>query len=142
MGLSTRQRLEQHRSNPACRACHQFFDPLGLAFESYDFLGRFRQTDQGVPVDTSGEVAQAIDGLQGPFANGLELFDRLAGSGTVRGCIARQWYEYAVSGDVAEAEACAVEAIEARFAEKGDLNELLVAIATSDAFRNRLLTAE
>src|SRR6185436_123489 len=76
-GVSTRQRLEDHRSKPACAGCHMLFDPMGMAFESYDQIGRFRKVDQGVPVDTSGEVAAGLD-LAGKFANGFELVDRIS----------------------------------------------------------------
>jgi hypothetical protein len=135
-GLSTRQRLEQHRSMPACRACHQLFDPIGMAFESFDFVGRFREQDQGVAVDTSGEVIGDVD-VKGTFARGMELVDRLAGSADARRCLAGQFYRYAVTRDPDPAEKCALAAIEDRFAGKGDLNDLLLAIAVSDGFRFR-----
>lgn len=138
-GLSTRQRLEQHRAAPACAACHALFDPLGLAFESYDFLGRYRTQDHGVAVDTSGTVTAPVADVAGPFADGMELVGRIAKSGAVRGCLARQWFEYAVSGDEVPAESCALDAVTTRFAQNADLNDLLVAIAASPSFRNRLV---
>ena len=45
--LTTRQRLEQPRSAPACQGCHAVFDPIGLAFENFDQLGRFRAEEGG-----------------------------------------------------------------------------------------------
>jgi hypothetical protein len=50
--LSTRERLEMHRSNPTCNACHRFMDPIGLALEGYDVTGRIRIRENGVPLDT------------------------------------------------------------------------------------------
>jgi hypothetical protein len=50
-----RQRMEQHRSDPACAACHKLMDPLGLALENYDAIGRWRTKDAGIDIDTKGE---------------------------------------------------------------------------------------
>ena len=140
-GLSTRARLEQHRSAPACAACHRVFDPAGMAFESYDAIGRFRQTDQGVPIDTSGEIALGID-LDGAFASGGELLDRLARSGAVRDCLARHWFEYAVSRRPEASDRCSLEPIEARFRQSGDLIELLAGVAETESFRRQLISEE
>ena len=64
---SVRERLEQHRSNPACASCHKIMDPIGLALENFDAVGRWRTTDQGAPLDTS---AVLFDGtpVDGPKA--------------------------------------------------------------------------
>ena len=45
--MTLREKLEPHRSDPACAACHGIMDPLGLALENFDSIGRFRETDQG-----------------------------------------------------------------------------------------------
>jgi hypothetical protein len=49
-----RQRIEEHKSNPACANCHLNFDPMGLALENFDHFGRWRTTDGGNQLDTSG----------------------------------------------------------------------------------------
>ena len=54
-----RERLERHRANPTCASCHRIMDPIGLALENFDLVGRWRDTDNGKPVDTS---AMLIDG--------------------------------------------------------------------------------
>jgi len=54
--LSVRERMEQHRANPACRSCHRVIDPIGLALENFDVTGAWRIRDNGVPVDASGEL--------------------------------------------------------------------------------------
>ena len=53
-GLTFRQRLEQHRSKPACAGCHSRMDPLGFGLENYDAIGRWRDKVGGAPVDASG----------------------------------------------------------------------------------------
>jgi len=54
--LTTRQRMEQHRSNPQCSSCHRVIDPLGLALENFDVTGRWRIRDNGNPVDPVGDL--------------------------------------------------------------------------------------
>jgi hypothetical protein len=53
--LTTRERMEQHRANPACRSCHLFMDPIGLALDNFDVTGRWRIKENGAPLDTRGE---------------------------------------------------------------------------------------
>jgi hypothetical protein len=62
---SLRQRLERHRANPSCASCHAVMDPIGFALENYDLIGKWRDTDSGVPVNASGKL---VDGtpLDGP----------------------------------------------------------------------------
>jgi hypothetical protein len=54
--LTMRERVAEHRRNPACAACHQLLDPPGFALENYDAVGRWRTTENGVPVDASGSL--------------------------------------------------------------------------------------
>jgi mono/diheme cytochrome c family protein len=54
--LSVRERMEEHRANPACNSCHRVIDPLGLALENYDATGAWRIKDNGVPIDPRGEL--------------------------------------------------------------------------------------
>ncbi len=135
-GLSTRARLEQHTSEAFCAGCHAVFDPPGFALENFDQVGRFRTTDGGVPVDTSGEMTTAGD-LDGPFASGGELLARIANSQTVKRCFAEHYLTHAVSRVLTTADGCALDGVQSGFAETGDLKQLIVAVAKSDAFRLR-----
>ena len=62
--LSTRERMEAHRKNPACTSCHKVIDPLGLALENFDVTGVWRIKDNGVTVDPAGVLfdGTALDG--------------------------------------------------------------------------------
>jgi hypothetical protein len=62
--LSVRERMEEHRKNPACTSCHKVIDPLGLALENFDPTGAWRIKDNEVPVDPEGVLydGTAIDG--------------------------------------------------------------------------------
>ncbi len=70
--LTVRERMEQHRSNPTCNACHRMMDPIGLALENYDVTGRWRVRDNGRPVDARSEL---WDGT--PVASPADLRDAL-----------------------------------------------------------------
>ena len=62
---SIRERMEQHRANPACAVCHRVMDPPGFALEHFDAIGRWRATDEtGAPVDAAGALADGtlVDG--------------------------------------------------------------------------------
>ncbi len=63
--LSVRERMEQHRANPACMSCHKVIDPLGLALENFDVTGKWRIKDNGVPVDANGELYDGTQ-MEGP----------------------------------------------------------------------------
>ena len=54
--LTTRERLEMHRANPTCNACHRFMDPVGLALDNFDVTGRWRIRENGVLLDTRGNM--------------------------------------------------------------------------------------
>ncbi|MFN8669227.1 MAG: DUF1592 domain-containing protein [Gemmatimonadaceae bacterium] len=54
--LTVRERMEQHRKNPACSSCHKMMDPIGLAMEHFDVTGRVRLRDNGMPIDSRGEL--------------------------------------------------------------------------------------
>ena len=65
--LSTRERMEEHRKNPACTSCHKVIDPLGLALENFDVTGVWRIKDNGVTVDPAGDLFDGTK-LDGPIA--------------------------------------------------------------------------
>jgi len=66
--LTMRERMEQHRANPACATCHVQMDPLGFALENFDAIGGWRTTEAGSPIDSSGVLP---DGTQFQGAAGL-----------------------------------------------------------------------
>jgi mono/diheme cytochrome c family protein len=54
--LTMREQMQAHRANPVCASCHGRMDPLGFALENYDGVGRWRETDGGLPIDPSGTL--------------------------------------------------------------------------------------
>jgi len=99
---TTREQVNQHAEDPTCAGCHDRIDPLGFAFEHYDQLGQWRDTDRGLTIDDSGN----LDGLTFSGADGLT--EALRSDPRVATCFvqtARRW----LSG----APACADEVAEA-----------------------------
>jgi len=65
VATSVRDRMILHRTNQPCKGCHQIMDPIGLALENFDAVGRWRATDSGSPIDASGQLVDgtALDGV-------------------------------------------------------------------------------
>jgi hypothetical protein len=62
-----RDRMEEHRRNPACSGCHKLMDPIGLSLENFDGIGRWRTVDNGAPIDASAQLADGSS-VEGPAA--------------------------------------------------------------------------
>ncbi len=78
-GLSVRERLVQHRSDPACSGCHSLMDPLGFALENYDAVGRWRESEGDEPVDASGKLPggtpfEGVTGLERVLLDRPDMF--------------------------------------------------------------------
>jgi hypothetical protein len=67
--LSMRERMAEHRDNPACSGCHKLMDPVGFSLENYDAIGRWRATQDGKSIDASGGLP---DGSKFEGISGLE----------------------------------------------------------------------
>lgn len=136
-GLTFRQRLEQHSTDPACAGCHQLMDPLGMGFEAWDHLGRAQTMDNGGPVSTSGLIEGAGD-QDGPYADTRELMKRLADAPEVRACWVRQVFQYFRGRPIREADLCELERLTQLYEDSGeDTLAVIEALFESPAFLNR-----
>jgi len=113
---------------------HDYINPLGFAFESFDSLGRERQTDNGLPVDTSGRYPFA-EGMQN-FADAKELMTILAGSKQAYTCYAKKLTGYALQRDIVERDSAFVETLADGKASES-IKELVVSLIKAPAFRVR-----
>jgi hypothetical protein len=137
-GVSTREGLEMLTSAAFCQNCHSMINGAGFAFESFDAVGRFRTTDQGRPVDTSGALAIGKD-VDGAFTTGDGLLAKLADSKDVRACFAEAYLDFALAKPVTDqADACSIQSLGTAFGASGDLKQLVSLVAASDSFRMRL----
>lgn len=130
---TTRERFAQHRADPACASCHELLDPIGLVFENYDAIGRYRETEAGVAIDAEGYLVDTD--VDGTVTGVDELSSRLLQSGQVRRCIITQWFRYAMGRGEDGADECAIDELEKVYERsRGNLQELLVALTRTDAF--------
>jgi mono/diheme cytochrome c family protein len=76
--LTMREAMIQHRANPTCAACHSRMDPIGFAMENFDAVGRYRERDNGHPIDVSGTMPDGakFEGMAGLRAQLLKHPDQ------------------------------------------------------------------
>lgn len=132
--LSVRERLAQHRSNPACASCHNLIDPVGFCLENYDAVGRLRYFDEGGPIDATGGLpdGQELAGVEGLLA-GLnrrpELFVET---------LTEKLFTYAIGRGYVPTDAPAVRRIVRDAAEQDyRFSELVLGIVNSTPFQMR-----
>src|SRR5262245_13837788 len=132
--LSVRQRLQQHRADDACASCHALMDPAGFALENYDAIGRWRETEEGLPVDVTGGLP---DGSEFLGVTGLEQAV-LARPEMFVGTLTEKLLTFALGRGVEYYDASAVRKI-VRDAHDADyhFSSLIVGIATSTPFQMR-----
>ena len=131
---SVRQRLEQHRANPACAVCHNQMDPIGFGLENYDAAGRWRTHDGKFAVDSSGKLpgGQTFDKPQD-----LRRIMRDTPEAFTRNFVEKMM-TYALGRGLEPSDRQAVGAIQQRLAANGyRFATLLEAILESPAFRQR-----
>ena len=123
-----RERLERHRTDPACASCHVLIDPLGFGLENYDALGRWRTEVDGNPVDNLGELP---DGST--FSGAVEMSAVLEDSfGT---CVSEKMMTFALGRAMGADDTCRLEDIASRAATpEASIDDFLWTIVTSDAF--------
>jgi hypothetical protein len=134
--LSMRERLAQHRANPACASCHNMMDPLGLALENYDAVGRWRtRGESSQPIDASAVLPDGtkIEGPRGLKNAILARSDRFLATLTER------LLTYALGRRLEYYDAPAVRAI-VRDAERNDYrfsSALVLGVVQSTPFQMR-----
>ncbi len=134
--MTTRDRVEQEALDAACAACHSYFDPLGFALEHFDAAGVWRDTENSMPIDATGEIL-ATDAA-GSFDGARELSLLLASSTDAKNCFVQNWFVFAYGRAPTPDDSCTLETLERAFAdEQENLRELLVALTQTDAFLYR-----
>ncbi|MCZ2340808.1 MAG: DUF1592 domain-containing protein [Bacteroidales bacterium] len=131
---SVRQRLEEHRKNPACANCHAKMDALGFGLENFDAIGAFREKDGAFPVDSSGVLP---DG--GAFSGPAELKQILLEKKDLfTRCLAEKLLTYALGRGLEYYDKRAIDSIVAHTtAHNFQFSSLVIGVVTSDPFRLR-----
>lgn len=135
--LDVPELLARHRADPSCASCHDTIDPIGLGFEHYDAVGRWRDDDDGRPIAATGEFVRLPE-LTGTFGGATGLAEKLAASDVARLCVARQWLRFGLGRPEVQKDVCAMKDVLSEISDGGyRLDDLVVAIAASDVFRYR-----
>jgi hypothetical protein len=133
-----RERMEAHRKNPVCANCHRLFDPIGLAMENFDAVGRWRARDGGslgAPIDASGELLDGtkVDGVVSLRRALLRQPDLFVGN------IVEKLMTYAVGRGVAADDMPAVRTIVREAAGRDQrFSSLVLGIVRSTPFTMRI----
>lgn len=146
---SSREVVETLTEQPgtACIGCHQaYINPLGFATENFDALGRLRADqplfdDRGArigarPVNTA-TVPQIIIGDATPAADARDVSVQIVDSGRAHACFAQQYFRFTFGRPEYEADAALIADLTARLTAEAPLDAVLIAIAQTDAFRQR-----
>lgn len=128
-----RDRVLVHFENPTCRSCHQLMDPMGLAFENFDGIGRFRTTENDARIDPSG----SLNGTY--FEDAAALAEVLYEEPDVPRCLVRTMYRYATGHVEVTGETAELRALTDAFASvQYDVLELMRLVAMRPGFRTAL----
>ena len=132
VSLSLRERLEIHRENPTCATCHDRIDPLGFSLENYDVLGRWREEDDGHPIDASATLPDGTE-FEGPEELKQLLLER---KDQIVRHLTKKMLGYALARGLTYEDYCSVENIVEDLREQGyESHALLMGIINSVPFR-------
>jgi hypothetical protein len=130
-----RQRMEQHRINPACANCHAQMDPIGFGLENFNAIGKWRTLDDGAPIDASGKLpggGPAFDG-PGPLRAVLKAKAPLFVHN-----LSEKMLTYALGRGLESYDRCNVDTIAANVTQHDyKFSSLIEGIVASDPFRYR-----
>lgn len=129
-----RERLEQHRADPTCASCHKRMDPIGLAMENFDAVGRWRDMEGEQKIDVSGELPDGRK-LNGPESLRDVLLTDFA---RIRRSLAERLLIYGLGRGLEPYDRCAVNEVVAAAENGGDTFASMVrAVVKSTPFQNR-----
>jgi hypothetical protein len=131
---TTRERFSAHREMEPCRSCHVMLDPIGYGLENFDGVGSWRDTENGKPVDASGELPPGVD-VAGAFTGPVELAKKIAGSQDAQACFANKWLSFAYGRVEGVDDTCSKNQLQSAFkAANGNVKALLLAATQTDNF--------
>lgn len=122
------ERAEHRAETSPCKNCHAHFDAFGLAFESYDAIGRFRTDIDGAPIDPSVDLSQ-MTAFDGTFEGAVHLAEHLAERPEFVECIARHLLTYGTGENGISRNDCEVQQMAAQLSPQSTLQEVVSVVA-------------
>ena len=133
-----RERLELHRKNPECASCHNRMDPLGFGLENFDGLGRWRETDQGLAIDSSGELPSG-EKFQGPEELKKILLNR---AGEFERQVVKKMLGFSLGRELNKFDECVIkDSLDRLNAENHRASAVIETIVLSYPFQHRYFKA-
>jgi len=132
---TTRQRFDAHLNQPFCKGCHVVIDGAGFGFEEFDGVGVHRTTENGSPVDTSGNL-QGSD-VDGPFVGVSQLAQKLAGSKQMLGCYIKQTYRYAMGQEESPGSQAVLAAMQSALTADSHMTDAFKSLMADPSFVQR-----
>jgi hypothetical protein len=133
---TTRMVYEQHKTQPSCSSCHSQFDVIGFGMEEMDGLGRYRTTENALPVDTSGQLNNTD--VDGPFNGVADLSGKLAGSQMFAACFVQQFFRFAETRAPLATDQCTLDTWGKAFHNGGEhVNDLIASYVSDPGFATR-----
>ncbi|WP_437948743.1 DUF1592 domain-containing protein [Sorangium sp. So ce296] len=135
---TNRERVEAHTGKGTCgEACHgTWINPAGFAFEHYDAIGRYRTTDNGVPVNAAD--AYRFGGALKSYADAIEFSRILAESDEAHACYARRWIEFAQGRSTGAKDRQSIKELGEASRGGASTKELILQIVSSPSFLARV----
>lgn len=137
-GQTNRERINAVTGPGTCgQACHAtVINPPGFAFENYDPVGRFRSSDNGLPIDASG--VYAVNGYRTAFSDAAELVQQLGESDIAHQCYAEHWLSYLYGRLAAQSDEALLHELAARSkSENLSAKDIVRALVQSESFLTR-----
>ncbi|MEM7013862.1 MAG: DUF1588 domain-containing protein, partial [Verrucomicrobiota bacterium] len=133
-----RERFEVVRAEE-CWRCHIKMNPLGMPFEAYNHVGRFRELEIGKPVDASGAVSHTgVPDIEGEIDGVRPMMEKIASSDLARQCFIRHVFRFWMGRNEMLSDSKTLIAMDRAYVESdGSFKETLVTLLTSDSFLYR-----
>ena len=136
-GMTSRQRIAAHTAAASCSACHGLMNPLGFALEHYDIDGNWRDTENGLPIDTSVAFKEA--GFTAQVTGADDLARQLANSPAAQACAVQQMFTFVFDRRPSAYDQPTLMRLGKEFSRSGhDLRALLGAVVRTPEFASRI----
>jgi hypothetical protein len=129
-----RERMVAHRADPKCAACHQLMDPIGLGLENFDAIGRYRETENGVAIDASGNYT---DGRA--FQKPSELSALIAQDPRFVACVSEKLLAFGLGRGLTTGDHAAATAVAQASGAQPSLRDLIANTAQNQVFAEQMV---
>jgi len=135
LSKTAREQFTDHRTNSVCASCHNTLDPLGLPFEHYDGIGRWRDDDRGQAIDATGQIVDDA-GVVHDFDGIPQMAELLSNIDTGRACYTQEWIRFAEGRLTSDsADKPYIDWLMTHFTRNTAVLDMVGAMVRSDSFR-------